>query len=131
MEHDFFVEVRGDVFPIKLCVEFRGDGRYGFVFLEDEGEGDRLVALFCALFGEGFGAHNLRGGIGGVPGAEEDVVFGIEGGNVFDFAELVYFVLHVVCEGDGAKDGEGPGLETHNRAASSDLYLAKAPEWHR
>jgi hypothetical protein len=58
-----------------------------------------------------------------------EVYFGIEGSDVFYFAELVDFVLHVVCEGDGAEDGEGARLETHcgraiNIASSCELNCA-------
>jgi hypothetical protein len=74
VEHDFLVEVRWHVFPIELGVEFGGNGGYGHAFCEDEGEGNVLVALLLALLGQGFGAEDLGGWVGGVPWAEEDVV---------------------------------------------------------
>jgi hypothetical protein len=74
VEHDFLVDVRWHVFPVELGIEFRGDGGYGHAFCEDEGEGDGFVALLFALFGQGFGAKDLGGWVGGMPGAEEDVV---------------------------------------------------------
>lgn len=104
VEDEFFVEVRGDVFPVEFGVEFGADGGDGSGFLEDEGEGDLFVALLVALFGERLGAHYLGGGVGLVPGAEEDVVLwmmvrrscvgisgkgeylSVERGDVFDFA---------------------------------------------
>jgi hypothetical protein len=74
VEHEFLVQVRGDVFPVELCVEFWGDCGDGLGLLEEEGEGHVLVALLLALLGEGLGAQDGRVGVGLVPGAEEDVV---------------------------------------------------------
>jgi hypothetical protein len=74
VENEFFVEMRRDVFPVKFGVELGRDGGYGFRLLEEESEGDFLVALLFALFGERFDAHDLGRGIGLVPWAEEDVV---------------------------------------------------------
>jgi hypothetical protein len=74
VEHDFLVEVSGHVFPVKLGVEFRRDGGYGHVLFEDEGEGYGFVVLLFALLWKGFRAHDEGGRVGGVPGAEEDVV---------------------------------------------------------
>jgi len=74
MEDELLVDVRGDVFPIELRVEFGGDGLDAFVGAEEDREGDVFVVLLCALFGEDVGAHDLRVGVFFVPGAEEDVV---------------------------------------------------------
>jgi len=74
VENKFLVDVRGDVFPIELRVEFGGDGLDAFVGTEEDREGDVFVVLLCALFGEDVRAHDLRVGVFFVPGAEEDVV---------------------------------------------------------
>lgn len=75
VEDDFFVGVRGDVFPVEFGVEFGGDGLGVFVVVEEVCEGDVFFGgVFRAELGEGVGAHYLRGGVGAVPGAEEDVV---------------------------------------------------------
>jgi hypothetical protein len=74
VEHDFLVDVCGDVFPVKLGVEFRRDGSYGHALLEDEGEGNVFIALLFTLLRERFRAEDLGGRVGGVPGAKEDVV---------------------------------------------------------
>ena len=74
VENEFLVDVRGDVFPIELCVEFGRDGLDGFGSAEENGEWDFFVVLLCALLGKDVGAHDLRVGVFFVPGAEEDVV---------------------------------------------------------
>lgn len=74
VEDDFLVGVRGDVLPLEFAVEVRVDGAHGVGFAEDVCEGDVLVVLGLALLGEAFGAEDLRVGVGGVPGTEEDVV---------------------------------------------------------
>jgi hypothetical protein len=76
VEDEFFVEVGGHVFEVEFGVEFRRDGGDGFGLGEEEGEGHGFVVLFGALFGQCFDAENLGGGVGLVPGAEEDVVLG-------------------------------------------------------
>ena len=113
VEDEFLVEMRGDVFPVEFSVEFGRDGGYGLGFAEDEGEGHFFVALLVALFGEGFGAQDLGGRVGLVPGAEEDVVLldvlgvgmggkrgrylSVESGDVFYFAKFGDLLLDVVC----------------------------------
>jgi hypothetical protein len=74
VEDEFFVDVGGHVFPVELGIELGGYGCYGICFGEDKGEGHGLVALLGALLGEGFGTHDLCGGVGLVPGPKEDVV---------------------------------------------------------
>jgi hypothetical protein len=76
VEDEFFVDVGGHVFPLKLGVEFGGDGGDGLGFGEEKGERDVFVALFGALFGQSFDAEDLGGGVGLVPWAEENVVLG-------------------------------------------------------
>jgi hypothetical protein len=76
VEDNLLVRVRGDVLPVELAVELGVDGGDGLVFAEEVGEGDSFVFLRCALLGEAFWAEDLRVGIGGVPGAKEDVVLG-------------------------------------------------------
>tara|TARA_R110002003_G_scaffold40_5_gene2634 strand:+ start:13285 stop:13617 length:333 start_codon:yes stop_codon:yes gene_type:complete len=80
VEDEFLVDVAGHVFPVELFVELGADGCYGLFGGEEEGEGDGLVVLLGALFGQRRGAKDLCGGVGLVPGAEEDVVLvGVSG----------------------------------------------------
>lgn len=74
VEHEFLVDVRGDVFPIEFRVEFGGDGGDGFRGAEDDAKGYVFVVLLCALLGKDIRTHDLGVGVFGVPGAEEDVV---------------------------------------------------------
>lgn len=77
VEDEFFVEVGGDVFPVEFCVELRGDCGNGLGFAEDKGEGDVFVLLLCAFLREGLRPEDLCIGIGGMPGAKEDVVLSV------------------------------------------------------
>ena len=76
VEYEFFVNVCGNVLPVKFCVELGGDRGNGFRFAEHKCKGYILILLLCAFLWEGFGAQNLRVGVGLVPGPKEDVVLG-------------------------------------------------------
>jgi hypothetical protein len=129
VEHDFLVDVCGDVFPVKLGVEFRRDGIYGHALLEDEGEGNVFIALLFTLLGERFRAEDLGGRVGGVPGAEEDVVLegelvdvkGVyDGGRTSASSAAMYFT---------SPSSETLDLTSSVRATGEKT--ARAPDWRR
>ena len=74
MEDELLVDMRGDVFPIKLCIEFRGDGLDRLGFAEEEAKWHIFVLLLCALLGKNVWPHYLRVWVFFVPRTEEDVV---------------------------------------------------------
>lgn len=75
VEDDFLVGVRVHVLPVELGVELGRNGVERLRGAEKVCKRDVFFGgVFGAQLGERLGAEDLRLGVGGVPGAEEDVV---------------------------------------------------------
>lgn len=87
MKRDFLVRVLRHILNVEFGVELGVD--FGRVFLVlcgvDDVDLDVFVVLFGALFVEAFGAEDFGAGVRRGPGAEEDVVFEVEGCDVCGF----------------------------------------------
>jgi hypothetical protein len=130
VEDKFFVEVGGDVFEVEFGVEFGRDGGYGLGLGEEEGEGHGLVALFGALFGEGFDAEDLGGRVGFMPGAKEDVVLEKvrlgwvrrgEGRRVTSASRAAMYFTSPISE----------TLDLTSSVRATGEKTARAPDWRR
>jgi len=135
-EYYLFVGVCVDVFVFEFGIELLGDLDAGFVLCgEDRGEGDDGYALVfgvClgALFGEAFGADDVRGGEGAVPGREVHMVFDVGGDEVGYWGggggEGGDGGFEGGGEGCGGEDGEGAGAEFDNCCSAAEFYTSKS-----
>ena len=113
-EDELLVDVRVDQLVVHLGVDLGRDAHVALVGRREhrlEGHvGDRRVGgvQLCALLGQPARADDVRFGVRGVPGREEDVVLEVRGGDVRDLAaEGVDLGAHGWGQGHGGEDEEG------------------------
>jgi hypothetical protein len=122
--HDLLVGVAGHVLDVELGIKFLGDLGISLFGGVDGAERRALgLGVRLSLFGQPFHADDLGLGVGFGPGGEEDVVFDVQGDDVFEGAERGDGLLDFFGEGSGGEDGEGAGLEADCRQMSVSMLL--------